>query len=178
MDNNLLHRFLDNIRRCNCDKIHMVPSAFMHAIIGMGDEMGELMEILKRALYYGDKIDDDHLIEEYGDIMFYIMLDCMRISEGDTILTPIGIFEQILNNNIHKLKQRYPQGFSEEKATESGRNLDAEKATMKKVVELDPRLYKPDRSTINQPELEDLGRGVKNRGKETIQSPQSTRSNL
>lgn len=131
MNNELLQKFIDNIRRCNCDKIHMVPPAFMHAIVGMGDEMGELMEILKRALYYGDKIDNAHLIEEYGDVLFYVMLDCMRIAE-DWNLDSEMVFETVLVRNISKLKERYPEGFSEAKATESGRDREAEWEAMGK----------------------------------------------
>ncbi len=141
MDNQLLTEFIENIKRCNCDKIHMVPPKFMHAAIGMADEIGEIIEVLKRALYYGDKIDNSHLMEEYGDMMFYIMLDCTRISEemgGTDDDGGIGVLHEIFKRNIAKLKSRYPEGFSEAKATESGRDREAE------------------RDAMNQPELEKL----------------------
>ena len=146
MGNKLLHDFCDNIKRCNCDKIHMVPPAFMHSAIGIADECGEITEILKRALYYGDPIDDEHLIEEYGDLMFYIMLDCMRI--GESIGGGIVIFESALHRNIVKLKKRYKEGFTEAEATESGRDHAAEQEAMSRIHNL-----------MEQPDLEDLGRG-------------------
>ncbi len=131
MDNKLLTEFCENIKRCNCDKIHMVPPAFMHAAIGISDETGEIMEILKRALYYGDKIDNSHLMEEYGDIMFYIMLDCMRIGQEGKVSVDM-VFDRIFRGNINKLRVRYPSGFSEAKATKSGRDREAERDAMNK----------------------------------------------
>ncbi len=137
MNNELLAKFCANIKRCNCDKIHMVPPAFMHAVIGIGDEVGELTEILKRALYYGDKIDNDHLLEEYGDLMYYIMLDCMRIADVEKVQAD-QVFSAVFYKNIAKLEARYKKGFTEGEATESGRDREAE------------------RDAMNQPELEKL----------------------
>jgi len=134
MNNTLLKDFCDNIERCNCDKIHMVPPKFLHAVIGMSDEIGEIMEILKRALYYGDKIDNMHLLEEYGDLMFYIMLDCMRIQQEWDTVDLFQVFDMVFLKNIEKLKIRYPEGFSEAKATECGRDREAERQAM-----LDPK---------------------------------------
>ncbi len=131
MVNEHIQEFIKNIERCNCDKIHMVPPAFMHAVIGMTDEMGELSEILKRALYYGDRIDNDHILEELGDMMFYIMLECMRQAAVRGMLVS-EVFQRVLDGNVSKLKKRFPEGFSEAKATESGRDREAERQAMNK----------------------------------------------
>ena len=133
---------LKTIGACNCDKIHMVPPKFLHAVIGMGDEIGELMEILKRALYYGDFVSDDHVLEEYGDILYYIILDCIRIARNKHMSVE-GAFTLIFEMNKAKLKSRYPEGFAEGKATETGRDLDAERVAMQP-------------ATSNKPELADL----------------------
>lgn len=129
MNNIQIEEFIKNIKRVNCDKVHLPSPAFMHAVIGIADEAGELMEILKRAMYYGDAIDDDHVIEEHGDLMFYIIRDCMRIAEKRGVNTQC-IFQAVLDRNDAKLKARYPDGFSEGKATESGRDRVAERKAM------------------------------------------------
>lgn len=120
------------IDRCNCDKIYMVDPAFMHVVIGMQDEMGELSEILKRALYYGDPIDDDHVMEEHGDMMFYILRDCMRMAKKRGLNTAI-VFQEILDRVVAKLCERYKKGFTEAEATESGRDRAAEQEAMSRI---------------------------------------------
>jgi len=137
----LVSSMLTTIKRVNCDKVHEVPEKFKHAIVGLNDEMGELNEVLKRALYYGDPIDDDNVLEEYGDMMYYIILDCMRIAQNKK-MSEEQVFATIFSINSAKLKVRYPEHFSEAQATESGRNLDAEKKAMTQNLErLD---YHPD----------------------------------
>jgi len=125
----LVSSMLTTIKRVNCDKVHEVPEKFKHAIVGLNDEMGELNEVLKRAMYYGDPIDDDNILEEYGDMMYYIILDCMRIAKNKK-MSEEQVFATIFSMNSAKLKARYPDGFKESKATQTGRDLEAEKKAM------------------------------------------------
>ena len=124
-----IHRFMANIEKCNCDKIHMVSPAFMHAVIGIQDEAGELAEQLKRALYYGDPISTEHILEEYGDMMFYILLDIRRIARKQSRSVE-EVFQEVLDRNVAKLEQRYKERFTEDEATESGRDRLAEQVAM------------------------------------------------
>jgi len=142
----LVSSMLTTIKRVNCDKVHEVPEKFKHAIVGLNDEMGELNEVLKRAMYYGDPIDDDNILEEYGDMMYYIILDCMRIAKNKK-MSEEQVFAAIFSINSAKLKVRYPDYFSEAQATAKGRNLEAEKKAMA--------------APSSQPDLEDLSRGTK-----------------
>jgi len=180
MNNELLAEFCANIKHCNSDKINMVPAPFMHAVIGMADEMGEIMEVLKRALYYGDKIDNDNLIEEYGDILFYIMLDCMRIAdefnpEHDDDCTVDQVFWSIFKKNIAKLKARYPDGFSEAKATESGRDREAERQAMRKPLKSPPMSVHVYESLNAKLGIDKIGM---TNGPKKEQTPKSSRSSI
>lgn len=78
-----------------------------NAIAGMCGELGEVADILKKHLYQGHELDRDHLIEEMGDLLYYItLLACLiDYNMADTMF-----------NNMDKLLKRYPSGFSAERS--------------------------------------------------------------
>ena len=71
-------------------------------IFGSNGELGEVTDILKKHLYQGHRIDKQHLAEEIGDTLFYIVNLC-TIYNLDV--------EDILQANVDKLKKRFPNGF-------------------------------------------------------------------
>lgn len=72
----------------------------MHAIIGLSGEVGEVQEILKKALFCGRVLDVDHLGEELGDVLWYLT----RL----TTLFNIRLSD-IAEKNIDKTRERYPR---------------------------------------------------------------------
>lgn len=46
----------------------------LHAIMGMNGEAGECIDILKKHMFQGHKLDVEHLLEELGDVCWYTML--------------------------------------------------------------------------------------------------------
>lgn len=70
----------------------------LHMIIGISGEAGELVDCVKKAIIYRKPIDMDNLIEELGDLEFY--LEGLRQSFGITR-------SQTLSHNIAKLSKRY-----------------------------------------------------------------------
>ena len=79
----------------------------INSVMGLCGESGEAIEILKKHLFHGRELDRDHLIKELGDVAWYL-------AEAATAL---GIpLEEIFSRNIEKLKARYPDGFSRERA--------------------------------------------------------------
>jgi NTP pyrophosphatase (non-canonical NTP hydrolase) len=91
----------------------------LHAAIGLATEAGEILDVCKKNIFYGKIIDDTNLKEEIGDIFWYIsrMCDALGLS-----------FEEVMKANIAKLKARYGEKFSEERAVT--RNLEAERAIL------------------------------------------------
>jgi len=81
----------------------------LHGIIGISGEAGELIDAAKKALFYGHDLDKKNIKEELGDILWYIA--AVIRSEGWT-------FEEIMEENIDKLKKRYPEQFTSELAKE------------------------------------------------------------
>jgi len=88
----------------------------LHGGMGISTEAGELLDALKKHIFYGKKLDYVNISEELGDILYYISI-CMNV---------LGIsFEEVMEKNIEKLKARYPEKFTEDKAI--NRDLDTER---------------------------------------------------
>lgn len=79
----------------------------LNGLMGLNGESGEAIDIAKKWLYQGHPLDVDGLIEELGDIMWYVALTAKALGVS---LNEVG------RKNIEKLKIRYPDGFSEEKS--------------------------------------------------------------
>ena len=78
----------------------------MHALHGLAGEVGEIHSIFQKK-YQGHVVDKEHLIKEMGDLLWFIAELC----------TAIGCdMESVMKTNIKKLKERYPEGFEEEKS--------------------------------------------------------------
>lgn len=97
--------------------IDIDPRLF-HSLIGILTESTELAEALLKIIVTG-KSDDVNILEEFGDIGWY---------EAIGIDTLDGDFETILNTNIEKLRQRFPEKFTSEHAID--RDLINERQTL------------------------------------------------
>ncbi len=73
-------------------------SHLIHMIMGISGEAGELLDAIKKSVIYRKDLDVDNVIEELGDIEFY--LEGFR--QGLNITR-----EETLNHNIEKLGKRY-----------------------------------------------------------------------
>lgn len=81
--------------------------AWSNVGLGLAGEAGEVADIIKKYLHQGHPLEVDKLIEELGDIAWYLAL-------GATVA---GVpLEEILQRNIDKLMGRYPQGFDPERS--------------------------------------------------------------
>lgn len=57
----------------------LVSPRLLHGVIGLVTESGELLDTIKKSLFYGKPLDKTNLIEELGDLLWYISLiikDC------------------------------------------------------------------------------------------------------
>ncbi len=78
-----------------------------HAVMGTVTEAGELMDAVKKAKINGRALDRVNLVEEVGDVMWYLAL----------LADELGVsFEDIWEKNINKLRQRYPEKYSDEQS--------------------------------------------------------------
>jgi NTP pyrophosphatase (non-canonical NTP hydrolase) len=94
----------------------------IHMALGLVTEAGELADVFKKNLAYNKPIDWTNVQEEIGDLLWYISGLC-NINGFD--------LEEILQNNIDKLRARYPEKFDEDKAI--NRNLHDERKILEQV---------------------------------------------
>lgn len=94
------------------EEIASTMSAFdahlIHMIIGISGEAGELLDAIKKATIYKKQIDINNVIEELGDIEFYLegLREALAISRDET-----------LEANIAKLSERYAtMSYSDDQA--------------------------------------------------------------
>ena len=79
----------------------------INSVMGLCGESGEAIDIVKKWMAHGHELDKAHLAKELGDIAWYL-------AEAATALDMD--LEDILQMNIEKLKNRYPEGFSSERS--------------------------------------------------------------
>ena len=77
--------------------------------MGLAGETGETVDIFKKHIYQGKDLDINDVIEEIGDILWYIANLCNvnRIT-----------MKECMESNVEKLRKRYPNGFSIKDALE------------------------------------------------------------
>jgi NTP pyrophosphatase (non-canonical NTP hydrolase) len=92
----------------------------VHAAMGISGEAGELVDAVKKHVAYGQELDTVNVIEELGDLMWYITLAADAVGSS---------LRNVMLRNVSKLNKRYRSGaFSETEA--STRDFDAERAAL------------------------------------------------
>lgn len=79
----------------------------INASLGLSGEVGELNDMIKKAIFHEHPLDMDHVEKEISDVMWYIALMC------ESFGFDMG---EIAQMNIDKLKARYPEGFDPDKS--------------------------------------------------------------
>ena len=79
----------------------------LHMAIGISGEAGELLDAVKKATIYRKPLDIANIVEECGDLLFYIagMLDSIGVD-----------MESAMSANVSKLSIRYGKSYSNESA--------------------------------------------------------------
>ena len=81
----------------------------VHMAMGVSGEAGELLDAIKKSAIYGKPLDWDNVIEECGDLLFYI--------QG--VLNHRGVrLDEVVEINRQKLAKRYGDRYSNEAAIE------------------------------------------------------------
>lgn len=93
----------------------------LHGAIGMVTEAGELADALKKHIFYGKPLDVVNVREEIQDGLWYIAVICDELGVS---------FEEMMDRNIAKLRARYGEKFSSEKAL--NRDLSTEREILEK----------------------------------------------
>jgi NTP pyrophosphatase (non-canonical NTP hydrolase) len=78
-----------------------------HAAMGISGEAGELLDAIKKHWAYGKPLDRENVIEELGDLEFYMtaLRNCLGIPRS-----------HIISHNVAKLSKRYADKYSDQEA--------------------------------------------------------------
>lgn len=81
------------------------------AAIKLPAEVGEMLNALGKRLFQGHQIDKTEVVEELGDICWYIAYFSACVG---------ATFEEVLISNIKKRRERYPDGFNAVRSVNRG----------------------------------------------------------
>ena len=110
------NNFIKDAMRTESPNFHQPNPRILHAAIGCVTESGEMLDALKKQMYYGRELDVVNVKEEAADILWYLAI----------LFDELGTdFETEQARVIAKLKQRFPEKFTEQDAF--SRDLDAER---------------------------------------------------
>lgn len=92
----------------------------INCALGLSGESGEVADMVKKHFFQGHDLDRIALAKELGDVAWYlaVMAHCIDMNLSD-----------VLEMNIEKLKDRYPDGFSSEKSINRGEYNEPKQGT-------------------------------------------------
>lgn len=73
-----------------------------NGLMGLCGESGEAIDILKKSMFQGHKLDKEHIAKELGDVAWYLAVTANALGYD---------LETVLQMNVDKLMARYPEGF-------------------------------------------------------------------
>lgn len=94
----------------------------LHMVIGASTEANELLDAYKKRFAYNKELDLTNVAEEISDQFWYLFNLCRMIGVNP---------EDLMENNIKKLRARYPEKFTSENAIH--RNLNKERKILEEL---------------------------------------------
>lgn len=91
----------------------------LHGALGIVTEAAEIADAVKKSIFYGKSFDLVNLQEEIGDCFWYLAILAHEANMS---------FEDIMKQNIAKIRVRYPEKFTERDAL--NRDLVAERKVL------------------------------------------------
>lgn len=79
----------------------------LHSALGLAGEAGEFVDCVKKHTVYGRPLNKANAVEELGDLLWFVALGCKALGVS---------MEMVAEQNIGKLKVRYPDQYSDELA--------------------------------------------------------------
>ena len=92
----------------------------LNGVMGLCGEAGECIDLVKKTRFQGHELDKDKLKKELGDVAWYLAV-ASRASGFD--------LSEVLEENIRKLKERYPDGFDKARSINRKENKTEEETS-------------------------------------------------
>lgn len=74
----------------------------LNGVLGLAGEAGECADLVKKAFFQGHPLVTNQMAKELGDVAWYLAVTANAIGYD---------LESILQMNVDKLRNRYPEGF-------------------------------------------------------------------
>lgn len=74
----------------------------LNGCLGLTGEAGEVTDMIKKWIFHEKPLATEHLKKEIGDVMWYVAMLCKSFGFD---------LDEIMEMNVEKLKNRYPEGF-------------------------------------------------------------------
>lgn len=84
-----------------------VDELLLNGVMGLCGEAGEVIDLVKKTRFQGHGMDYDALKKELGDVAWYLAI--ASYAAGFKL-------SAIMERNIEKLKERYPEGFDKSRS--------------------------------------------------------------
>lgn len=117
-ESNHFNSMIDRLNRLKEDNSRINISLLLTSALGLSSESGEYTEIVKKIIFQKKSLTNDnifHAKRELGDIIFYWINACRSLN-----LDP----NDVIKENVSKLKSRYPNGSFEEFFSENRKPND------------------------------------------------------
>lgn len=85
------------------DRNRTEKERLVNCALGLTGEAGEVADHIKKYMHHGHELDEEKVVKELGDVLWYVAV--MSSVMGFSL-------SHIMEQNILKLKKRYPDGFS------------------------------------------------------------------
>jgi len=78
-----------------------------NGVLGLAGEAGECCDLVKKHSFQDGRQIRRELLDELGDVLWYVVETATALGYS---------LETVAENNVSKLKARYPEGFSAERS--------------------------------------------------------------
>lgn len=91
-----------------CFVMNKVATPIECSWLGLAGEVGEVLDLIKKAEYHGHTMDREKLLNELGDVLFYLTDITNRYAKAT--------LADIQRANMDKLNKRYKAAFTQEES--------------------------------------------------------------
>lgn len=101
-----MNEYQELAKRTSNKKLYEIDHIY-NGVLGLAGEAGECCDLVKKHFFQDNRPITDELIDELGDVLWYIAETASAIGVS---------MNEIAVANIVKLKKRYPKGFEADRS--------------------------------------------------------------
>lgn len=115
----LFQTSINTVKQTESNKMSGIDPRLLHAILGMGDESGELIKQAKDQVFHEKTFTYNERIEELGDFFYFFTQAIIALAEQYELKSTQRVFQDVILANEAKLiTARYKGGYTHGKFEE------------------------------------------------------------